>query len=62
MKSRYFGGAGLTEESGLFYPKYEVDAEIKRLRGLISWASGKLLGAGQDKDAELILFIASKGD
>ncbi len=55
MKTRYFGGAGLTEESRLFYPKSEVDAEIKRLRGLISWASGKLLDAGQDIDAETLL-------
>ncbi len=42
MKARYFCGAGSTEEAGLFYPKSEVDAEIKRLHCVLDDLEGWL--------------------
>ncbi len=40
MKTRYFGGAGLTEESRLFYQKSEVDAEMAAKDKVITTAIG----------------------
>ncbi len=60
MKERYFSSAGLTVAEQLYYPKAEVDAEIKRLRGLINWASGKLLDAGQAEAADRLLRLANQ--